>query len=149
IGVIDDYDIGGGKTVSVQTQLQAPWNDWELPAPSNDATSGKSKFITALSRPQQEAEGRCTTAGDLQTQLNGLHDNLIASETTFESSAKSYEAKYGTTSQEMKDLQSRFDSLTTELAGYRKKEQDEVIVLGSSPVYLILWPFGPLIMAGI
>lgn len=149
IGTIDDYDVAGDKSVPVQNKLDALWKDWGLTAPSSDALKVKDRFITAVSRLQEDAEGRCNRAGELLRQVNSLHDNLIKSEAIFQRNTQNYETKYGTESEAMKNLQLRYDNLKIEVESNQTKEKDAVIVLASSPVYLILWPFGPLIMAGV
>jgi hypothetical protein len=113
------------------------------------AVKVKERFVTAVSRLHGEAVARRDKAGALKTEMDGFHTNLVASRETFARNHQAFVTKYGANSVEMNNLKTRLDSINEELEAYRKKEKDEVIVLSTSPVYLLLWPIGPLIMAGV
>jgi hypothetical protein len=148
IKAIDKYD-DKGLTGQLQAQLAELKKDLNLAQPSEGAQTVKKDFIKAFTRLHEDADGRKKAADKLKTLLGTFHTNLIASQGEFGKDTENYNAKYGTQSQAAKDLQKKIDGLNDELKNYRQKEKDEVIVLGSSPVYLVLWPFGPLIMAGV
>lgn len=145
IETIDDYDVGK----DIQEKLDKLWAEWKSHAPSDKAARVRDRFITAASRLQEDAAGRRDKADKLKTDMDGFHDNLVKSRARFAGHQKNFENKYGTSSQEMINLKTRLETLNKELETYRKKEHDEIIVLSTSPVYLIIWPVGPLIMAGV
>ncbi|MDT1060932.1 hypothetical protein RM190_03615 [Paracoccus sp. CPCC 101403] len=80
---------------------------------------------------------------------NSYYKRLNDCSTEFDGDAKAFEKKYGEESSDVTTFKAKIETLNSELKTLRKKESDEVIVLSSSPAYLLIPFFGPFILAGV
>jgi hypothetical protein len=145
---IDDFYVNK-EDPSMAEKLAEIDRLWNQASPPTEALDIKKKFISAFTRLHQDADERAKKAEKLEVLVTGFHNNLIESQGKFELDHQSYETKFGSESEKVKNIKLKKKGLEDELQQGRNKERDEIIVLGTSPIYLILWPIGPLIMAGI
>ncbi len=146
--ILDDLDLGNDMP-SVAAKLAELERLWNQSNPPIESLTIKKKLTDLYTRLHQQADERAKKAGKLEVLVTGFHVNLISSQTKFELDYDTYKNKFGLESVAVEELRKDRDALQKQLDQGRKKELDEIIVLGTSPLYLILWPFGPLIMAGI
>lgn len=146
--VLDALDLGNDlpSVAAKLAELERLWNQSNPPIESGNT---KKKITQLFTHLHKEADERAKKAEKLEVLVTGFHDNLVSSKAKFELDYDNYKNKFGLQSVAVKELQKTRDALQSQLDQGRKKERDEIIVLGTSPLYLILWPFGPLIMAGV
>jgi hypothetical protein len=146
--VIDNFDMDNNSP-SVAEKLAELERRWNQQNPSAESLTIKKRLISAYTRLHREADERAKKAGKLEVLVTGFHNNLLSSQVKFEGDYNNYQSKYGTQGKAVTDLRRDRDLLQQELDQRRNKERDEIIALGTSPLYLILWPIGILIMAGV
>lgn len=146
--VLAAFDLGNDSP-SVTAKLAELERLWNQSNPPIESLTIKKKLTELFTRLHEQADKRAKKAEKLEVLVTGFYDNLMSSQAKFELDYDNYKNKFGLQSVAVKELQKTRDALQSQLDQGRKKERDEIIVLGTSPLYLILWPFGPLIMAGI
>ncbi|MDT5271742.1 MAG: hypothetical protein QOH49_3928 [Acidobacteriota bacterium] len=146
IGLLADYQLDGKVN---EIKLKALVNDWGSDNPSEKGAAIQKDFKKYIERLKTEADARSTKAGALQTKLTTFRGNLKQSGADFSVHYADYQTKYGDAEKELLKLRGDLDDLNKELDDARKKERDETIVLGTSPLYLFIPIFGPFIMAGV
>ncbi|HJR08080.1 MAG TPA: alpha-xenorhabdolysin family binary toxin subunit A [Pyrinomonadaceae bacterium] len=145
-GLLADYQLDGKVN---EIKLKALVNDWGSDNPTEKGKAIKEDFKKYIGRLKTEADARSTKAGALQTKLTTFRDNLKQSGTDFSLHYTAYKKKYGDAEKELLKLKGDLQDLSKELDDARKKERDETIVLGTSPLYLLIPFVGPFIMAGV
>lgn len=146
IGLLADYQLDGKVS---EIKLRALVNDWGSDNPTEKGAAIQKDFKDYIGRLKKEADERSTKASALQTKLSTFRDNLKKSGADFILHYADYQTKYGDAEKELNKLRADLADLSKELDDARKKERDETIVLGTSPLYLLIPFFGPLIMAGV
>jgi hypothetical protein len=146
IGLLADFQLDGKVN---EIKLQALVNDWGSGNPSEKGAAIQQQFKDYIGRLKKEADERSTKAGALKSKLATFRDNLKQSGADFIVHYADYQKKYGDAEKELDKLRGELGDLNKELDDARKKERDETIVLGTSPLYLLIPIFGPLIMAGV
>ena len=146
IGLLVDYQLDGRVN---EIKLQALVNEWGSGNPSEQGAAIQQQFKRYIDKLKEEADERTTKAGALQGKLTAFQSNLKQSGADFGANYASYQTKYGEAEKELNKLRGELTDLAKELEDARKKERDEMIVLGTSPLYLLIPFFGPLIMGGI
>jgi DNA repair exonuclease SbcCD ATPase subunit len=146
ISLLANYQLDGKVN---EIKLQQLVNEWGSGNPTEQGAAIQEQFKSYIRRLKTEADARSTKAGALQTKLTTFRDNLKQSGADFTLHYADYLTKYGDAQKELEKLRGDLDDLSKELDDARKKERDETIVLGTSPLYLLIPFFGPFIMAGV
>lgn len=146
IVLLADYQIDGHVSPE---KLQKLVDDWKDPKPSPEADSIRTNFQSHIKRLKKDADERNQKAGDLQDQLLAFRDNLKRSEADFKKDFASYTTKYGQVEKELDEIKADIEDMRTQLEAARKKQRDETIVLGTSPLYMLIPFIGPFVMAGV
>jgi len=149
IGVIDAYDMGDSGSDIFKAKLQSLAALWASNDPSQEARSVKDKFKTGIQRLYDDADQRAKKATALVTKLVTFRDDLLQSKSDFNAHTAQYELKYGTESKEVTTLKAELASIMRELGEKRKKESDEVIVLSTTPTYLVVPVIGWFAIVGV
>jgi hypothetical protein len=152
--LVSRFDLPGAADTEEALQLKFDellklWKDNKV---SGNSQQIQNRFKLALESLITEAEARETRAKALEKRIlgeQGLHAKLLKSKSEFDLKKEAFERKYGQESPRVTKFRGDVKRLQDELNVLRKKEQDEVIVLATSPVYLAIPLIGPLIFAGI
>ena len=152
--LVGRFDLpGAGDT---EAALQLKFNEllklWKDNKISGNSEQIQKRFKLALENLITEAQARATRADALEKRIlgeQGLHRKLLECRSGFDQKKDAFERKYGLESPRVTKFKDDVQKLQDELKVLRKKENDEVIVLASSPLYLLIPFFGPLILAGV
>lgn len=157
--LIDYFDLGMDEEATTQEKLNELVELWR-----NGQTEGlsgqiKTRFSTMLSNLVEEAEKRAVRAealtvailgdGKGPTDEDGMLNRLKAVKSGFDAQKVVFHDKFGETSKDVVDLEKRKARIEEDLAKYRKKDDDETIVLSTAPAYLVIPVLGPFVMAGV
>ncbi len=118
-------------------------------ADSSLPVEAKDTIVKGLKRLLKEAEMRAGRADLLHGKLTGFHNSLLKAEADFNRHEGDYKKKYGDESADVIALKEQLDLCNDELATKRKKDTDETIVLGTSPLYLLIPWLGPFVLIGV
>jgi hypothetical protein len=152
--LVDRFDLqtATGTPEVLQQKLDELIKLWKGGEISGNSEQIEKRFKLALEDLITEAETRAKRAEKLKDDIlgpDGLKIKLQANKTGFDMKKTIFGDKYGKESPRVQKFIQDMKLLQTEINGLRKKERDEVIVLGTSPLYLIIPLFGPLILAGV
>jgi hypothetical protein len=147
--LIQAVDAYSDNLSSFPDKLKALMEAWGQSQPPDSALSVQEKFRTGINRLLNDARERAEKADRLVTQLTEFRDGLLTSKSDFTSHSKKYENTYGHEGGEVMKLKSKLEGIRNRLNGLRKKDLDEVIVLSTSPVYLVIPVIGPLVLGGV
>ncbi len=118
-------------------------------ADSSLPVEAKNTIIKGLKRLLKEAEMRSERADLLHGKLTGFHNSLLKAEADFNRHEGDYKKKYGDESADVIALKEQLKLCEEELETKRKKDKDETIVLGTSPLYLLIPWLGPFVLIGV
>jgi hypothetical protein len=141
------YDAGNQATV--KEKLAALEAEWAKPNPSEQAQDILSKFKRFVGRLQDEAAERADKAKGLLAKYNEFHTGLEVSQNNFKDVATRLHDKYNSNNPKVEQMKKDLKDLQGDIERMLKKEKDEIIVLGTSPLYLLIPFIGPLILAGV
>jgi len=148
--LIDKYDFDGADGIQDKLDaLLALWGEGRIDGRSEKI---KDRFLSALNSLISEAEVRADRAEKLQQTIlgdGGMAPRIRKIKSAFDKKQTEFDSKFGDGGTELARLKALKDSVDAELAALQKKEKDEVIVLSTSPVYLVIPMFGPFILAGV
>jgi hypothetical protein len=152
--LVNRFDLPGVADTpeALQQKLNELIKLWKGGEVSGNSEQIQRRFKLALEDLITEAETRAARAEKLKDDIlgpQGLKIKLQASKTAFDSKKELFESKYGKESPRVVQFKLDVENLQIEINGLRKKERDEVIVLSTSPLYLIIPFFGPFIFAGV
>ncbi|WP_213955183.1 MULTISPECIES: hypothetical protein [unclassified Variovorax] len=142
----------GDTPEALQEKFNALIKLWKGGQVSGNSDQIQKRFKLALEDLILEAEKRATRAEKLREDILGplgLKMKLQASKTGFDSKKEVFESEFGKESPRVVKFKIDVENLQIEISGLRKKERDEVIALGTSPLYLIIPFFGPFILLGV
>jgi len=121
-----------------------------LANPSAPAQAARHQIAKIIGRVKDEAERRQRQAQKQHMAMQGFQGELMACNNELLLQSQAYTDHYGQESEEIKKLKAEVQKINDELTPLRKKEADEVLVLETAPLYLLIpWPFGAIIMAGV
>lgn len=157
IELVDRFDMDGAPTDAEPAAIAAKWlalvKAWESGTPTGRSEQIKRNFNSALEQMIEDANVRAVRASALQHAILAVGDGVLArlnaSKTAFAGQKQKFVTTLGLEGAANEALRVAMDGLNFELEGLRKKEHDEVLVLETSPVYLLIPFFGPFILAGI
>lgn len=150
--LIDYYDLKLDEEADTQKKLDELVKLWQAGTESGMSDKIKVRIKGLVAKLASEADGYAVRAEGLQKAIigaGGYYEQLSKCSAEFDSDAQTFQRKYGEQSEEVTKFKKSVADLQAALDKLRKKESDEVIVLSSSPVYLIIPVFGPLILAGV
>lgn len=154
IDLIDRFDFDGATAVTTSDERWLQLAEaWRSGTPQGRSDAIRLRFQTALDQLIEAADTRATRAQALQQAILAPGDGILATlkqvQADFAAKHLDFETAIGKESAEITELRASIDTLNAELATLRKKEHDEVLVLETSPVYLVIPIFGFLILAGV
>ncbi len=159
VKLIENYDEGDLSDADVQTKLNSLLQQWRSGEAQGKSVKIRTRMRRILERLIQEAESRAQRADELHSAIMGVHteevetdgilDRLRELKTDFDERKTDFDLKFGSQSAEAIALTAEKKSIEDELATYQKKDDDETIVLSTSPLYLLIPVAGPFIMAGV
>jgi len=157
IELVDRFDLDGAPTDPIEATVAAKWlalvKVWESGTASGRSDQIKRNFSSALEQLIEDANTRAVRAFALQNSIlaegNGILARLNTSKSAFNGQKQKFITNLGAEGAANEKLKASMQGLENELLRLRKKESDEVIVLSTSPVYLAIPIFGPLILAGV
>ncbi len=153
IELVDKFDWDGAPTdATPDDKWKALIGVWNVDGVEGRSKQIRDRFASALDALIAEASIRAEKADALQRAIlapDGITARLKTCKLAFAASKIRFDKAFGAESDEMVQLRSVLKQFQGELKALQKKESDEVIVLASSPVYLAIPIFGPLIMAGV
>ncbi|HBK01350.1 MAG TPA: hypothetical protein DDZ62_16305 [Delftia acidovorans] len=157
IELVDRFDLEGAPTPSAEPAVEAKWKAlvkvWESDTPSGRSEQIKRNFSSALEQLIEDANARSVRAFALQNSIldngNGILMRLNACKTAFNGQKQKFTTTLGAEGAANQKLKAAVEKLENDLKALRRKEKDEVIVLSTSPAYLAIPLFGPLILAGV
>lgn len=154
--LIDHYDLGFDTETDTQRKLDELIRLWQAGAENGMSEKIKSRIKSLVARLAaqaaaygEQAETLYKSIGDTSGSSDSYYQRLTNCVAEFEADAQAFEKKYGEESKDVKDFKAKVEKLQADLKKLRKKESDEVIVLSSSPAYLLIPFFGPVILAGV
>lgn len=150
--LIDYYDLGLDEEADTQKKLDELVKLWKAGAESGMSGKIKVRIKGLIAKLASDADGYAGRAEKLHQAIigaSGYYERLTKCSAEFDTDASTFTKKYGEQSDDVKKFKKSVADLQAELNKLRKKESDEVIVLSSSPVYLIIPVFGPFILAGV
>ncbi|GAA4035726.1 alpha-xenorhabdolysin family binary toxin subunit A [Parerythrobacter jejuensis] len=149
--LIDKFDWDGPD--GVQDKLDALVKLWGADKVSGRSAKIRTRIKEILDKLVFEASSRAEKAEALYKTIldpdTGLKTRVKSVQKEFRENGKKYKAKFGEESADVIKFRKDVEALQAELKSLRKKESDEVIVLSTSPAYLAIPLFGPLILAGV
>ncbi len=145
IGLINGYELDGNVKGDKLAELVKAWGS-SAPSPANDI---RASFVKFVGRLQQDAAERAKSASELKGKLVKFRYDLSARNGEFKRHLGNYRNLFGSASKELKTAQDDLKAAQDELDVAYKKQHDEMIVLSTSPLYLLVPFFGPLICAGV
>lgn len=153
IDLVDRFDWDG---VSAVTTADQKWlklaETWASGTTQGRSEQIKQRFQDALDGLIKAATDRADRADALQKAIlapDGILARLNTSKTAFEAAHTRFEVAFGKEGAETTKLRTTLDSLKEDLKTLQKKEKDEIIVLGTSPIYIYIPFIGPLIFLGV
>lgn len=153
INLIDRFDWGDDDQATTQEKLDAMVQLWKAGRIDGHSEKIKVRLSRALENLIKEANARAVRAETLQQLINNVDDGMIKRlkniKSDFDDKKTAYDHKYGDGSLEVIHLKAEVDKIVAKLEALRTKEKREVIVLSSSPAYLVIPLFGPFILAGV
>lgn len=153
IELVDHFDWDGAPTdATPDAKWAALIEVWKSGSQQGRSEQIKARFESALETLIADAESRAARADALQLSIlaeDGILARLKTARKGFTNEKDRFEKAFGEESDETKRLKSELSDIQKKLKSLQKKEHDEVIVLSSSPVYLMIPIFGPLILAGV
>ncbi|WP_425260987.1 alpha-xenorhabdolysin family binary toxin subunit A [Rubrivivax sp. RP6-9] len=153
IDLIDRFDFDGATAVTTSDERWLQLAEaWRSGTPQGRSDALRLRFQTALDQLIEAADTRATRAQALQQAIlapDGILATLKQVQADFASKHLDFETAIGKESAEITELRASIATLNAELGTLRKKEHDEVLVLETSPVYLVIPIFGFLILAGV
>lgn len=157
IELVDRFDLDGAPTDPIEASVAAKWlalvKVWESGTASGRSDQIKRNFSSALEQLIEDANTRAVRAFALQNAILapgiGILARLNNSKTAFNGQKQKFITNLGAEGAANEKLKTTLKGLEDELVALRKKEKDEVIVLSTSPAYLAIPLFGPLILAGV
>lgn len=133
---------------TVAEAQQALMRDLKSGKPSAAAKQALTDLARQVERLWREASDRHGKAVALAGEIDAFQGELQACDRAFCEQTKAYQ-KYNE-GPEIKRLKGEVARINKELSALRKKESDEILVLETAPLYLLIpWPFGAIIMAGV
>lgn len=141
------------ETEQIQDKLDELVKLWSSGAKSGRSEKIKTRIKSILDNLIIEASTRAEKAEALYKTLidpkTGIKTRVQAIREKFKANEEDYTRKFGEESKEVVEFKKELDGFVEELKTLRKKESDEVIVLKSSPVYLVIPIFGLLVLAAV
>jgi len=143
--VLENYIPGDNIDVKFKQLIK----DMDLPELSDTTKRAQDRFLAIIRRLAQEAKVRADKAATLNKDLVTFSGALDTIKDRFDTQEQDFNTKFGSQSAAMQQLTNQVNALNDQLASAKRKERDEVIVLGTSPLYLLIPVYGPIILAGI
>ncbi len=151
--LIDRFDWDGMDAITPADQKWLKLAEtWASGTPQGKSEKIRQGFQSVLDQLIKDANERAEKADKLQKSIlapDGILARLNTSKKAFADEKVRFEAAFGAESAEGKRLRTLLDGLKAEMAVLQKKEHDEVLVLETSPVYLLIPFFGPFFLAAI
>jgi hypothetical protein len=148
----DDTDAKNELEI-VQDKLDELVKLWSSGTKSGRSEKIKTRIKGILDNLIIEASTRAEKAETLYNTLmdpeTGVKTRVQAIKEKFKANKDDFTRKFGEESKDVIEFKNEITELEKELKTLRKKENDEVIVLSTSPLYLAIPLFGPFIMAGV
>ncbi|WP_291296803.1 alpha-xenorhabdolysin family binary toxin subunit A [Elioraea sp.] len=153
VDLVDRFDFDG---VSAVTTADQKWlklaETWASGTTQGRSDQIKQRFQSALDGLIKEATERAEKADALQKAIlapDGILARLNTSKAAFKAAHTRFETAFGKEGAETTKLRTMLASLQEDLKSLQKKEKDEIIVLGTSPIYIYIPFIGPLIFLGV
>lgn len=151
--VSEDIKPDTDELAAIQSKLDELLKLWKVAETVGYSDKIKDRIGKILERLTAEATVRADKAEKLYHHIDdpkaGLRIRILECKRDFDKNADDIAAKHGSESEKVKDLKRRAKDLAANLETLLKKEKDEVIVMGTSPLYLLIPFIGPLVLAGV
>lgn len=135
---------------TLEEAQEALMQDLKSGSPSAAAKKALTDLARYVDRLWREACERHNKAVTLAGEIDNFQAELAECDKAFCAQTQGYRKNYGNESAEIKRLKGEVERINKELSALRKKESDEIIVLETAPLYLLIpWPFGAIVMAGV
>lgn len=149
--LIDKYDWDGAS--GIQEKLDELARVWSAGQISGRSAGIKDRIKQILDTLIVEAKSRADNAEKLHSAIldpdKGIKHRVLTIQQKFGDNLIRYQTSFGEESKQVADFRAKVTALESELAALRKKETDEVIVMGTSPLYLLIPIVGPFVLAGV
>lgn len=147
IALLESYRKTGTVTPEKLKELAKDWEGTGNPTPESKEV--KEQFKEYIAYLFADAEKRAKEAARLKAKLTTFLRNLETSKEHFGVHVEDYGNKYADYEGKLQKTKEAVADLQRELDALRKTQRDKEIVLGTSPLYLLIPGLGFFVMAGV